>query len=115
MRSPVMPFAGSGCLLLLLIVLSIVVPARARADIILGPEELVEAGGVTIEVPGYSVPSFAHWDRDGLPDLVVGAGSGSDTAKVRVYLNVGSAGNPEFDAYFYVQSEGSDLVCPGGG
>lgn len=48
----------------------------AMADLSLGAGELVRAGGADIAVPGYSVPSFTHWDDDGLMDLVVGEGSG---------------------------------------
>ncbi len=81
----------------------------------LGPEELVGAGGLDIVVPGYSVPSFVDWDNDGLQDLIVGEGSGTYTAKVRVYLNVGTPDEPQFLDYFYVQSNGSDLMCPGSG
>ena len=69
-----------------------------------------------IDVPGYSVPSFAHWDGDSLPDLVVGEGSGAvPDAKVRVYLNTGTRSNPQFTGYFYAQSDTSDLIVPGGG
>ena len=80
-----------------------------------GPEELVQAGGSDLTVSGYSVPSYWDWDNDGLPDLIVGEGSGSYTAKVRVYLNTGSVSSPSFSTYFYAQSGGSDLTVPGGG
>ena len=74
------------------------------------------AGGADISVPGYSVPSFVHWDGDGLKDLVVGEGSGiTGFGRVRVYINNGTPGNPLFTGYFYAQSTGSDLQSPGGG
>jgi hypothetical protein len=86
------------------------------AGLILGPEQAVQAGGADISVPGYSVPSFVHWDDDGLKDLVVGEGSGiTGFGRVRVYINSGTPGNPLFTGYFYAQSEGSDLQSPGGG
>ena len=81
----------------------------------LGPEELVQAGGTDIDVPGYSVPSFVHWDDDGLKDLIVGEGPSSFAGKVRVYLNTGTASAPQFSTYFYAQSSGSDLSVPGSG
>jgi hypothetical protein len=81
----------------------------------LGSEELVRAGAGEIKVPGYSVPSFVDWDNDGLRDLVIGEGSGSYTAKVRVYLNMGTSEAPQFSNYFYAQSNGADLVCSGSG
>ena len=81
----------------------------------LGLEELVQANGVDIQVPGYSVPSFVDWNNDKLNDLVIGEGGGSGDAKVRVYLNVGTESEPEFSDYFYAQSNGSDLVCPASG
>ena len=77
----------------------------------LGPEEIVQAGGIDIDVGTYSVPSFVDWDNDLLKDLVIGGGDG----KVRVYLNVGTESNPQFSSYFYAQSNGSDLYCPPSG
>ena len=88
----------------------------SNADLILGPEQAVQAGGADISVPGYSVPSFVHWDGDGLKDLVVGEGSGiTGFGRVRVYINSGTPGNPLFAGYFYAQSAGADLQSPGGG
>jgi len=81
----------------------------------LGPEELVQANGVDIQVSGYSVPSFVDWNNDKLNDLVIGEGGGSGDAKVRVYLNVGTESSPKFSDYFYAQSNDSDLVCPASG
>ncbi len=78
----------------------------------LGPEELVEADGIDIQVPGYSVPSFVDWNNDNLKDLVIGQGSSIGNAKVRVYLNIGTESDPQFSDYFYVQSNGSTLTCP---
>ena len=88
----------------------------ATADLVLGPEAWVQAGGVDIGVPGYSAPSFVAWDGDTRRDLVVGEGGGAfPDGKVRVYRNVGTAAGPEFGAYSYVQSAGSDLIMPGSG
>lgn len=105
----------------ILITLALFVPAAAN-DVFagglrlrLGPEELVKAGGVDIVVLGYSVPSFVDWDNDGDNDLVIGEGPSSSTGKVRVYLNAGTASNPQFSGFTYVQSNGSDLTCPGSG
>jgi len=91
-------------------------PEPSRADLILRPEELVQANGSNIAVSGYSVPSFVFWDGDTLKDLVVGEGGGTSAqGKVRVYLNVGTASAPQFTNYFYAQSQGSDLVVPAAG
>ena len=79
-----------------------------------GPEEIVEANGVDIVVPGYSIPSFEDWNNDLLKDLIVGQGSPSP-AKVRVYLNVGTEADPQFDSFFYAQANGADLTCPSSG
>jgi hypothetical protein len=81
----------------------------------LGSEQLVQASGVEIRVPGYSVPSFVDWNNDGLNDLVVGEGSGTRPGHVRVYLNIGTQANPQFSDFFHVQSEGSDMTFTGGG
>jgi len=81
----------------------------------LGAEELVQAGGIDIAVPGYSVPSYVDWNNDGAKDLIVGEGSGAYPGKVRVYLNIGTQSNPQFSSSFYAQSDGADLTCPGSG
>jgi len=63
------------------------------------------------------VPSFVHWDDDGLKDLVIGEKTDSSNGKVRVYLNVGTQSAPEFSnvwgpKLFYVQyTAGGDLTC----
>jgi len=81
----------------------------------LGGAVLLEAGGSEIDVPGYSVPSFVHWNEDGLKDLVVGEGSGSYVGHVRVYLNVGTEHEPQFGDFFFAQSNGADLTLTGSG
>ena len=71
--------------------------ASAWADdgvINLGPEEIIQAKGKDIVVPGYSVPSFEDWNNDGLGDLIVGEGGGGATGKIRVYRNVGTEADP---------------------
>ena len=74
----------------------------------LGQGESVQAGGVDIEAPGYPVPSFDYWDGDTLKDLIVGEGNGSlPVAKVRVYLNVGTSTEPQFDDFFSVHFPGA--------
>jgi large repetitive protein len=77
----------------------------------MGPAEFIKANGVDIQVPGYSVPSFEDWNADGLKDLIVGEGGGGYIGKVRVYLNNGTATEPNFQGFFYAQSNGADLTC----
>lgn len=97
-------------------VLAFCISAPAEADLVLGPEGLVQAGGINIDVPGYSVPSFVLWNGDSLRDLVVGEGGGGVVeAKVRIYLNTGTSNAPQFTGFFYAQSNGSDLVGAGAG
>ena len=82
----------------------------------LAGEQLVQAGGSAIAVDGYSVPSYVDWNNDGRNDLVVSEGPDlSGTGKVRVYLNGGTASNPQYTDYFYAQSGGSDLTVPASG
>jgi hypothetical protein len=60
----------------------------------------VQSGGSDISVTGYSTPSYVDWNNDGKLDLLVGEGGGVySVGKVRVYLNVGTASNPEFSGY----------------
>jgi len=84
---------------------------QVRASLFdLGPEQLVQAGGVAVTVDGYSVPSYVDWNNDGRKDLIVGeGGSGGYVGRVRVYLNVGTSSNPQFSDFFYAQSQGQDL------
>jgi hypothetical protein len=93
--------------------LSLALAAVAAADLQLGPEDFAESGGVDIDVPGYSVPSTADWNDDGLLDLIVGEGGAE--GKVRVYTNIGTASAPAFDGYAYAQAGTTDLVEPGAG
>lgn len=76
-----------------------------------GAEQFVQAGGIDIQVPGYSVPSLADWNGDGLNDLIVGEGGGGYSGKVRVYLNIGTKAEPQFRDYVYAQAGTSDLTC----
>ncbi len=102
--------------MLYLLFTAVLISMPAAGQESFGPEELVQAGGVDIDVPGFSVPAFVHWNGDALPDLIIGEGGlGLDDGKVRVYLNIGSPGNPAFGDFLYVQSNGSDLASPSGG
>ncbi|MEW6249361.1 MAG: VCBS repeat-containing protein [Planctomycetota bacterium] len=92
---------------------TLVSPAGA-AILQFGPEQLVLAGGVELVVSGYSAPTTADWNNDGLLDLVIGEGGGGYPGKVRVYLHTGIPG-AEYSTFTYVQSSGVDLTVPGGG
>jgi hypothetical protein len=105
--------AGSRALLWIPLVL-LLAGRPVVAQLLLGPEEIVKTTtGAEITVTPYSVPSFVCWNGDALKDLVIG--EGSSTGKVRVYLNVGTPGNPQFSNWFYAQAAGADLAMAGGG
>ncbi len=88
----------------------------ASAQLVLGPDEVIQSGGVDIQMPNEAAPSVVDWDEDGLPDLVVTNGYGTTIpVKVRVFLNIGTASEPRFDGFFFAQAGGSDLVEPGSG
>ena len=106
---------GSLCAGIAVLAFLLFTPVPAAGELALGPQAFVQAGGVDIDVPGYSVPSFVYWNGDDLEDLVVGQGSGTTLVRVRVYLNGGTASEPSFSSYFYAQSNGSDLTVTGGG
>jgi hypothetical protein len=106
-----MPFPVRAALLAMLVLGATAAPVAAWTPVrgglqrfALGAEGLVEAAGADIMVVGYSVPACADWNSDGLFDLVVGEGGGEDEGKVRIYLNVGTAGQPLFDDEFYAQT-----------
>lgn len=92
------------------------IPNTTAAMYILGSEQLVQADGADLEVPGYSVPQFVDWNNDALPDLVVGQGGGGITpAKVVVFLNSGTIAAPVFSTGFFAQAGGRDLSLPASG
>ena len=76
----------------------------------------VQDAGVDLSVLGYSVPSCADWDSDGLQDLIVGeGGDGIVVGSVRIYRNVGTAESPAFSGYVYAVADGQQLTCPATG
>ena len=75
------------------------------------PVEHVQATGVDIQANAWSVSCLADWNNDGLVDLLVGEKT-NDVGKVRVYLNEGSAAQPLFGNFSYVQSGEADLTVP---
>jgi hypothetical protein len=78
----------------------------------LGKEEIIQADSIDIDVGDYSIPSFVDWNNDGLKDLAIGQGSGTNPpGKVRVYLNMGTEAAPRFSSFLYAQSNGVDLTC----
>ena len=82
----------------------------------LDPPVTIQDSGTDLLVTGYSVPSVADWDSDGVPDLIVGeGGNGYPEGKVRIYRNVGTAEAPAFAGYVYALSNGQPLVCPASG
>ena len=97
-------------------VIAILNPSVALAAVLnLGPEQIVQTGGGDLSVPGYSIPCFTDFNNDGLKDLLVGEGGSGFDGKIRVYLNDGSTTAPSFSDFDYAQSDGNDLVVPGGG
>lgn len=89
---------------------------QAQAAPGFGPTLLVQAGGAPLTAGGYTLPEWADWNGDGLPDLLLGEGGGAlPESKVRVYLNQGMPGAPLFTSWTYVQAAGVDLVCSSSG
>ncbi len=80
----------------------------------LGPEEIVQADVVDIQVPGYSVPSYVDWDNDGKKDLIVGVGGNWQSTRIRVYLNQGTPSEPYFSDYLFIEkSNGKNITYLG--
>jgi hypothetical protein len=75
-----------------------------------GPE-LINDGGVPIDVGYYGAPTMYDWNHDGAKDLVLGQ---FDSGKVRLYLNQGPDTAPAFNGYTFFQSGGVDITLPYG-
>jgi hypothetical protein len=63
-----------------------------------------------INVGARATPTPVDWNGDGRKDLVVGALDG----KVRIYVNEGTDGEPDFRTVQYAQANSADLVVPTG-
>ena len=60
----------------------------------------------------YASPTLFDWNGDGLLDLVVGEKTAESNGKVRLYLNRGTATEPKFVGYTYIQKDGKDMEFP---
>ena len=70
---------------------------------------VVTADGEVIDVGTIASPYFYDWDGDGLKDLLVGQ---EEEGKIRLYLNSGSPGSPEFTDFNYMQADGVAISVP---
>ncbi len=74
---------------------------------------IVQAGPagskVDMDIGSRAILDVVDWDSDGLWDLVYGDQGG----RVRVYLNEGALGSPDWNAYFYAEDGGSAIYVPG--
>ncbi len=74
----------------------------------------VQIGNDSLSVGNYSAPVFADWNRDGLPDMIVGEGSYSAN-NIYLWLNSGSKTSPVFKAdskFCLVYGQGRELLSP---
>lgn len=109
---------GTENLITLLMTIAVMLAGAGTASAVFELESpvTVQDAGADLWVPGYSVPSMADWDSDGVPDLIVGEGSSAyPEGKVRIYRNIGTAEAPSFSGYVYATSGGQPLVCPASG
>ena len=72
----------------------------------------LQAAGAELKVDGYSVPSLADWNDDGLADLIVGEKTAAGTGKVRVYLNSGTNAEPVYGSSVFARGGEGDVSVP---
>jgi hypothetical protein len=88
--------------------LSALVPAGGPGE--LAPPVRVKAAGKPIDVDvGHAAPLLHDLDGDGLPDLLLGQFGGG---KLRIYLNRGRPGKPDFRNYAYLKAAGELAKVP---
>jgi len=73
---------------------------------------MIEASGSPITLTiGHANPLVFDWNGDGLKDLILGQYS---SGKLRLYLNEGTNSSPIFNAFTYMQADGSDISVSSG-
>lgn len=73
---------------------------------------LITDGGnpIMLEV-GYAAPVVTDWNGDGNKDLLVGQ---FRSAKIRLYTNLGSDKNPQFEGFEYLKAGGEEIHLTAG-
>lgn len=91
----------------------LVVSLCALADTpIFGDQVYVQYEGSNLDVGIYSDPYVVDWDGDGLKDLIVGQyydQNYDNHGKIRYYPNSGTNSDPIFEAWAYIEADGSDI------
>ena len=65
---------------------------------------------VDLDVGSRAIVDLVDWNNDSLMDLVIG----DMGSRIRIYLDEGAPGSPDFLGYSFAQDSGSDLFVPGG-
>lgn len=97
--------------LVLPILLSISLCALAGTPVF-GDQVYVQYEGSNLDVGIYSDPYVVDWDGDGLKDLIVGQyydKNYDNRGKIRYYPNSGTNSDPVFEAWAYIEADGSDI------
>lgn len=84
----------------------------AAEPLMLQPGQALLAGEALLSPGSQSIPCVADWNGDGLPDLIVGY---QTAAKLALYLNSGTPGQPVFSTFTTLQAAGTDICLPSGG
>lgn len=95
--------------LLVLVSLLLLSPANTQSEVVekrersneLGPPTRLLAGDDPIHVPGFAAPYFEDFDGDGLSDLLVGQ---LEHGRLRIYRNVGSGKQPQFNSFQWFEA-----------
>lgn len=89
----------------------IVMSSWAEVPTFESPQLILDGGNPIMLEVGYAAPVVTDWNGDGNKDLIVGQ---FRSAKIRLYTNLGSDKNPQFEGFQYLKAGGEEIHLTAG-